>query len=27
MVRVHDVKEIKRTVTMTDAIVRNQFTF
>jgi dihydropteroate synthase len=25
MVRVHDVKEIKRAVTMTDAIVRNQF--
>lgn len=27
MVRVHDVKEIKRAVTMTDAIVRNQFNF
>ncbi|TCZ74345.1 dihydropteroate synthase [Paenibacillus albiflavus] len=27
IVRVHDVKEIKRTVTMTDAIIRNQFTF
>lgn len=27
IVRVHDVKEIKRTVIMTDAIVRNQFNY